>query len=771
MRVGDEKIVAAQRRAVGLVFCAGVDDDIVQQLRALRDDELAVLDLATLQQASERPVHAAFVRFVGGKAEEEDLATLGVDLEAAEACFAVLPGRREFEQRVLRRVPFPNGSTVRIQTGEGEFAQMARAFDAGDEGVVALLVDVLKRGVAVVTQRFGVFSGIELAVAVVIRPDDAAKAQRLVRWPDFRGVARCDECAGDGGVVTVFKTEDAHGIAMLRGGDEELLPEPAPHAIDERAAVRTWIIGESGTVERAGDPLFVAVVIEAGEDIAWRLRIGIHAVEEAGAVQAPLWLEVRREGMQAALAHAGHADIAHIQTALRIKTDATDVLEALRADFALLRPPSAFFAETHLVLHLAVLIGKTVNLMLRASIGHEEPFRARIDGDVHRLRDVVEARFELRAFILQHTARDHLWRRIRSHTAHGQIGCEDANGADGLRGIERHKLLRVVVELVEWRGDIRPRAVAASGARLHLQLPEVRLRAVAHEAEPGDGHGFAEIEADKRARRVLGDVFDLVRGAHGLLEAVLRVDGFAAKDLALQRCVCVGGSGPLNDPQRPVFIHEHFARTLQRDVKVERLQRPQRQRSHAFVIREIDAIPRLVDGEAGDAALLLRQIGGALLRTVERFASGPFKEHERHHRAVLALHLTRIGREVLAHRHRLARVHSEAGHLRQRIAIFVDARRPQALLPLRREKHKALRAHRHVRRVELHPRLRLVGKAVAANERVAKTRRHTWQPRNRRDVRRRHDLRSSGGGEKEIEEAHAAEQTKDIQPLLSVLKP
>ena len=240
-----------------------------------------------------------------------------------------------------------------------------------------------------------------------------------------------------------------------------------------------------------------------------------------------------------------------------------------------------------------------------------------------------------------------------------------------------------------------------------------------------------------------------------MLEAVLRIQRLAAKHLALQRRVCVGGSGPLNDPQRPVFINEHLARTLQRDVEVERLQRPQRQRSHAGLIGEIDAIPRLVDGEAGDAALLLRQIGGALLRTVERLASGPFKQHERHHRDVLALHLTRIGREVLAHRHRLARVHSEAGHLRQRIAIFVDARRPQALLPLCGEKHKALRAHRHVRRVELHPRLRLVGKAVAANERVAKTRRHTWQPRNRRDVRLRQDfLRDGGGGEEEGQEAH-----------------
>jgi hypothetical protein len=45
--------------------------------------------------------------------------------------------------------------------------------------------------------------------------------------------------------------------------------------------------------------------------------------------------------MQAALAHSGHADIADVKAALHIKTDATDVFEALRADFALLSPPSA----------------------------------------------------------------------------------------------------------------------------------------------------------------------------------------------------------------------------------------------------------------------------------------------------------------------------------------------------------------------------------------------------------------------------------------------
>ena len=167
-----------------------------------------------------------------------------------------------------------------VKPCERNLSQVALTLHTTNEPIVTIIINVLKRSIAILTQRLRIFGRCKLAITIAIGPNKTTKPERLVWRPYLCRVAGRNHCTRNSCFITILKTKHTHWRTMLSGGDEKLFPLPAPNSINKCISISTSIIREASAIQCACDPLLISVVIEGGKQINFGIRVCINSVKK-----------------------------------------------------------------------------------------------------------------------------------------------------------------------------------------------------------------------------------------------------------------------------------------------------------------------------------------------------------------------------------------------------------------------------------------------------------------------------------------------------------
>ena len=236
--------------------------------------------------------------------------------------------------------------------------------------------------------------------------------------------------------------------------------------------------------------------------------------------------------------------------------------------------------------------------MISSAIGYPKPLIPCIEGDIHRICNIVNTLRQLIPIriIFKHPARNHKGRCKSSHAVHGNSRSDYSHAAHGLHSIKCDILFGPAIKFILRRFHIYPRPISANGTSLHLQSPKIFLRHIAHDAEARDRLQLAEIKTHKTLQLILGDERIFIRRADRLLERMLNIECLAAKDLAVQFLISIRRGGPLNGPKITCRINFKLTSTYQRNIKIRKLKVLERHDLHTCIISQIDAFTLVIKG-------------------------------------------------------------------------------------------------------------------------------------------------------------------------------